>query len=48
MPYKVGKKTKKGWLILKKESGNWIVVGHSDTKEKAKASIRARYASENS
>lgn len=48
MPYKVGGKTKtKGWPILKKEGGEWKVVGHSDTKENAKASIRARYASEN-
>lgn len=48
MPYKVGEKTKtKGWPILKKEDGNWKVIAHSDTKEKAKASIRARYMSEN-
>lgn len=48
MPYKVGKKTKtKGWPILKKERGKWKVIAHSDTKEKAKASIRARYMAEN-
>jgi hypothetical protein len=47
MPYKVGNKTKKGWPIKKKESGGWKVVGYSDTKEKAKASVRARYANEN-
>lgn len=47
MPYKVGGKTKKrGWPILKKEGGKWKVIAHSETKEKAKASIRARYASE--
>jgi len=49
MPYKVGEKTKtKGWPILKKEKGSWKVVGHSDTKEKAEASIRARRAAEHS
>jgi hypothetical protein len=47
MPYKVGNKTKKGWPIKKKEGGNWKVVGYSDTKKKAQASVRARYASEN-
>lgn len=47
MPYKVGKKTKtKGWPILKNENGKWIVIAHSETKEKAEASIRARYAAE--
>ncbi|MBD3231625.1 hypothetical protein GF322_03090 [Candidatus Dependentiae bacterium] len=47
MPYKVGQKTKtKGWPILKKEKGKWKVVAHSDTKEKAKKSIQARYISE--
>jgi hypothetical protein len=46
MPWKVGsKKTKKGWPIKKKEGGSWKTVGHSDTKKKAKASVRARYAS---
>lgn len=43
MPYKVGKKTKtKGWPILKHENGKWIVIAHSNTREKAEASIRAR------
>jgi hypothetical protein len=47
VPYKVGtKKTKKGWPILKNEHGHWKVVAHSNTKEKAKASIRARYMHE--
>lgn len=47
MPYKVGSdKTKKGWPILKKENGRWVTVGHSRTKEMARKSIRARYASE--
>lgn len=41
MPWKVGAKTKKGYPI-KKKSGK--VVGHSKTKAKAKASVRARYA----
>ena len=43
MPYKVGKKNSKGWPILKFENGKWSVIAHSDTKEKAEASIRARY-----
>ncbi len=47
MPYKVGKKTKtKGWTILKNENGKWKVIAHSDSKEKAQASIRARYMAE--
>jgi hypothetical protein len=45
MPYKVGKRTKtKGWPILKHENGKWKVIAHSNTKKKAEASIRARYA----
>lgn len=45
MPYKVGKKTKtKGWPILKCENGKWQVIAHSDSQEKAEASIRARHA----
>jgi hypothetical protein len=45
MPYKVGKKTKtKGWQILKHEGGKWKVIAHSDSREKAEASIRAREA----
>jgi hypothetical protein len=44
MPYKVGKKTKtKGWPILEKENGKWKVIAHSNSKEKAEASIRARH-----
>lgn len=46
MPYKVGKKNSKGWPILKHENGKWSVIAHSDTKEKAEASIRARYMGE--
>ncbi len=47
MPYKIGKKTKtKGFPILKYENGTWSVIAHSDTKEKAEASIRARYMGE--
>lgn len=45
MPWIVGNKTKKGWQILKADTGE--VVGHSDTKEKAKKSIKARYANYN-
>ena len=44
MPYKVGKKTKtKGWPILEFKNGKWNVIAHSNSKEKAEASIRARY-----
>lgn len=46
MPYKVGKKTSQGWPILKKEIDSWVVVGHSDSKEKAQKSIQARYITE--
>lgn len=47
MPYKVGEKTKtKGWPILEKKDSKWKVIAHSDTKEKAQASIRARYMGE--
>jgi hypothetical protein len=42
MPWKVGIKTKKGFPIKKADTGK--VVGYSGTKEKAKASVRARYA----
>jgi hypothetical protein len=42
MPWTVGKKTKKGYPIKKSDTGE--IVGYSDTKEKAKASVRARYA----
>lgn len=46
MPWKVRKSKKgKGWDIVKETTGE--IVGHSDTLEKAKASVRARYASEN-
>ena len=47
MPWKSGKRTSRGWPILKKEDGSWKVVGYSSSKSKALASIRARYASEN-
>lgn len=48
MPYKVGKKTKtKGWPILEHKRGKWTVIAHSNSKEKAQASIRARYWAEN-
>lgn len=48
MPWKVGeKKTEKGWPIKKMKNGKWVTVGYSDTKKDAKASVRARYASEN-
>jgi len=41
MPWRVGKKTSKGYPIIKSDTGK--VVGYSDTKAKAEASIRARY-----
>jgi hypothetical protein len=45
MPYKIGKKTKtKGWPILKNEHGKWKVIAHSNTRQKAASSIRARHA----
>lgn len=42
MPWKVGKKTAKGFPIKKADTGK--TVGYSKTKQKAKASVRARYA----
>lgn len=45
MPWHVGKKTKKGYAIVRGKKGKGgKVVGHSKTKSKAKASVRARYA----
>ena len=46
MPWKIGKQTSKGWQILKREGGRWRVVGHSDRKQEAQSSIRARRAHE--
>ena len=47
MPWKVRKGGKRGWQILKESAGGkWKVVGNSDTKADAQASVRARYASE--
>lgn len=42
MPWKVGKKTDKGYQIVKSNTGK--VVGYADTKKKAEGSVRARYA----
>ena len=42
MPWKVGKKTNKGYPIKKSDTGE--VVGYSKTRKKAEASVRARYA----
>lgn len=42
MPWSVKKNSKGGWDIIKSDTGK--VVGHSDSKEKAQASVRARYA----
>lgn len=50
MPYQVKRKPIKGsnkdWAILKKEGKSWRIVGRSTSKEKAQASVRARYANE--
>ena len=43
MPYII-KKVNNKYKIIKKDTGE--VVGTSDTKEKAKASVRARYSGE--
>jgi len=43
MPWTVGTKTPKGYPIKRSDTGK--VVGYSNTKEKAQASVRARYAS---
>lgn len=45
MPWTVRKKDNGKYAIVKKTTGQ--VVGTSDSKEKADASVRARYASEN-
>lgn len=42
MPWDVKKGPKGGYDIVKKDTGK--VVGHSDTRAKAEASVRARYA----
>lgn len=42
MPWKVGRKTQKGWEIIRADTGQ--VVGYSETRENAAASVRARYA----
>jgi len=46
MPYAVVKRGngEKPWKIIKKDTGE--VVGSSETKEKAQASVRARYMGE--
>lgn len=43
MPYKV-QKSKSGWIIKRADTGK--VVGHSSSKKKALASVRARLAGE--
>jgi len=43
MPWKVGTNTSKGYPIKRSDTGK--IVGYSTTKEKAAASVRARYAS---
>jgi len=42
MPWSVRKAKGEGWDIIKSDTGK--KVGHSDTKAKAQASVRARYA----
>jgi hypothetical protein len=45
MPYKVEKKSgKKPYKIVRKDTGK--VVGSSNSKAKAQASVRARYSNE--
>jgi len=45
MPYVVVKKGgERPWKIIKSDTGE--VVGSSETKKKAQASVKARYASE--
>jgi hypothetical protein len=41
MPWHVGKKTLKGWPIVRSDTGE--VVGYSKSKWKAEASVRIRY-----
>ncbi len=43
MPYLIRRQGGK-WVIIRKTDNK--VVGHSDSKEKAQASVRARYAGE--
>lgn len=42
MPWKTRKSSRGGWDIVRADTGR--VVGHSDTKKDAEASVRARYA----
>ena len=42
MPWKTKKASGGGYDIVKSDTGE--VVGHSETKDKAEASVRARYA----
>jgi hypothetical protein len=44
MPWKV-KKSGTKWIIVKADTGE--TVGHSDSEQKARASVGARYAAEN-
>lgn len=50
MPYSVRhkpvKSSKKDYAIMKKEGGNWKIVGRSSSKKKAEASVRARQENE--
>lgn len=41
MPWKVVRGKRGGWDIVKADTGK--KVGHSETKAKAEASVRARY-----
>lgn len=43
MPYLIEKRGQK-WVIIRKLDNK--IVGHSDSKAKAEASVRARYAGE--
>lgn len=52
MPWKVIKSpiksSNKDWAIVKQENGSRRIVGRSTSKKAAKASVRARQASEHS
>ena len=52
MPWRVRhrpiKSGNEDWAIEKQEKdGSWHIVGRSTSKDKARASVRARYASKN-
>lgn len=44
MPWHVGKRTKKGYPIVRGRGKGSKVVGYSKSKKKAQGSVKARYA----